>query len=80
MLIFKSALLFIIAGICEIGGGYLVWLWLRESKSLILGVLGGGNFDSLWHSANFSTCSFRQGLCRIRRCICCHVTSLGLVN
>ena len=41
MLILKSALLFVIAGICEIGGGYLVWLWLRESKTLLLGVLGG---------------------------------------
>ncbi len=41
MLILKSALLFILAGICEIGGGYLVWLWLRESKALLIGVLGG---------------------------------------
>ncbi|HEY7535822.1 MAG TPA: YnfA family protein [Thermodesulfobacteriota bacterium] len=41
MLIFKSTFLFIIAGICEIGGGYLVWLWLRESKSFLLGVTGG---------------------------------------
>src|SRR3972149_1897089 len=41
MLILKSALLFIIAGLCEIGGGYLVWLWLRESKALFIGVLGG---------------------------------------
>ena len=41
MLILKSVLLFIIAGICEIGGGYLVWLWLRESKALFIGVLGG---------------------------------------
>ena len=24
--------LFVIAGLCEIGGGYLVWLWLREGK------------------------------------------------
>lgn len=26
--------LFVIAGLCEIGGGYLVWLWFREGKSL----------------------------------------------
>ncbi len=32
---------FIIAGLCEIGGGYLVWLWLRDGMSWILGVLGG---------------------------------------
>lgn len=29
-----------LAGLCEIGGGYLVWQWLREGKPLALGVLG----------------------------------------
>ena len=29
------------AGLFEIGGGYLVWLWLREGKSVWWGVLGG---------------------------------------
>jgi len=28
----KSALYFLLAGLCEISGGYLVWLWLREGK------------------------------------------------
>jgi small multidrug resistance family-3 protein len=36
-----TLLFFFIAGLCEIGGGYLVWLWLREKKSVTLGVLGG---------------------------------------
>jgi small multidrug resistance family-3 protein len=40
-LILKSLLLFVAAGICEIGGGYLVWLWLRNGKGFLLGVLGG---------------------------------------
>ena len=40
-MIVKSILLFIAAGICEIGGGYLVWLWLRNGKGLLLGALGG---------------------------------------
>jgi small multidrug resistance family-3 protein len=31
---------FIIAGLCKIGDGYLVWLWLRDGMSWILGVLG----------------------------------------
>ena len=39
--IFYSLFFFFIAGICEIGGGYLVWIWLRESYSWIFGVLGG---------------------------------------
>ena len=28
----KSVTYFLMAGLCEIGGGYLVWLWLREGK------------------------------------------------
>jgi small multidrug resistance family-3 protein len=35
-----SLLLFFIAGMCEIGGGYLVWLCLREGKSIWLAVIG----------------------------------------
>ena len=38
--IVKSVLFFILAGLCEIGGGYLVWLWLREEKSIWLGLFG----------------------------------------
>lgn len=41
MSIFKSLAIFILAGLCEIGGGYLVWLWLKENKPLWYGVLGG---------------------------------------
>jgi small multidrug resistance family-3 protein len=37
----KSLLFFAIAGLCEIGGGYLFWLWLREGKSIWLAALGG---------------------------------------
>lgn len=36
-----SLIFFVIAGLCEIGGGYLVWLWLRDGMSWVLGVLGG---------------------------------------
>lgn len=40
MEIAKSLFYFIIAGIFEIGGGYLVWLWLREGKPIWFGLLG----------------------------------------
>lgn len=33
--------LFVLAGLCEIGGGYLVWGWLRESKPLFWALAGG---------------------------------------
>jgi small multidrug resistance family-3 protein len=39
--IFKSISIFILAGLCEIGGGYLVWLTLREEKPWWVGVIGG---------------------------------------
>lgn len=28
-------------GLCEIGGGYLVWLWLREGKPMVYALLEG---------------------------------------
>ena len=37
----KTLAIFILAGLAEIGGGYLIWLWLRESKSFLLGIAGG---------------------------------------
>lgn len=37
----RSIILFFLAGLLEIGGGYLVWLWLREDYSFFIGALGG---------------------------------------
>lgn len=42
MLILKSLCFFMLAGLCEIGGGYLVWLWLREGRSALFAVCGAG--------------------------------------
>ena len=33
--------IFILAGIAEIGGGYLIWQWLREGKPYYWGILVG---------------------------------------
>ncbi len=38
---FHAIGLFVLAGLAEIGGGYLIWLWLRESKPAWYGGLGG---------------------------------------
>jgi small multidrug resistance family-3 protein len=38
---FVSIALFFLAALFEIGGGYLVWLWLRENKGAVFGLLGG---------------------------------------
>lgn len=40
MQVAKSLFYFFLAGLCEIGGGYLIWLWLRENKSIWLAVVG----------------------------------------
>ncbi|MBI2879012.1 MAG: hypothetical protein HYY19_04760, partial [Candidatus Rokubacteria bacterium] len=32
--------LFVLAGLCEIGGGYLVWQWWREGAGWWLGLAG----------------------------------------
>jgi small multidrug resistance family-3 protein len=36
----QSVGLFFLAGLCEIGGGWLVWQWFREGRPLLWGVLG----------------------------------------
>lgn len=41
MTVLKSIAIFILAGFCEIGGGYLIWLWLKEGKPFYYGILGG---------------------------------------
>jgi small multidrug resistance family-3 protein len=56
--IFKSISLFILAGLCEIGGGYLIWLTLRGEKPWWVGVLGGITLVgygvvATWQPANF---------------------------
>jgi small multidrug resistance family-3 protein len=58
IVIVKSISFFILAGLCEIGGGYLVWLTLRESKPWWIGVLGGFiligyGIVATWQPANF---------------------------
>lgn len=37
----RSIALFVAAGLLEIGGGYLVWLWLREGRAFVIGAIGG---------------------------------------
>jgi small multidrug resistance family-3 protein len=32
-MIAKSVFFFVLAGLCEIGGGYLLWMWVRGGRS-----------------------------------------------
>jgi small multidrug resistance family-3 protein len=36
----RSSALFVLAGLCEIGGGYLVWQWWRNGGAWWLAVVG----------------------------------------
>lgn len=35
-----SLALFVLAGLCEIGGGYLVWQWWRNGAAPVIGLAG----------------------------------------
>lgn len=37
----QSLGLFLLAGLCEIGGGYLVWQWWRNGAAWSAGLVGG---------------------------------------
>lgn len=58
MLYFKSLSIFFLAGLCEISGGYLVWLWLKEDKPAWVGIIGGiilaaYGVVATWQPSNF---------------------------
>lgn len=40
-MVFRSLSLFIMAGVCEIGGGWLMWKWLRDGRPGWWGLSGG---------------------------------------
>jgi small multidrug resistance family-3 protein len=37
----SSFSLFFLAALAEIGGGYLVWIWIKQKKKIIFGIVGG---------------------------------------
>ena len=39
--VLSTVSLFLFAAVLEIGGGYLVWKWLRDHKGKIFGLVGG---------------------------------------
>jgi small multidrug resistance family-3 protein len=40
-IIIVSLVIFFVAAVMEIGGGYLVWQWIREKKGILMGLTGG---------------------------------------
>ncbi|MBD1909800.1 MULTISPECIES: YnfA family protein [unclassified Leptolyngbya] len=41
MTLVNSLIYFVLAGLCEIGGGYLIWLWIKEARDLRYALIGG---------------------------------------
>ncbi|MDQ0189179.1 small multidrug resistance family-3 protein [Alicyclobacillus cycloheptanicus] len=39
-MIVRAIFLFFLAGFAEIGGGYLIWQWLKNGKPLWVGIIG----------------------------------------
>ena len=39
--VITSVALFVFAGLCEIGGGWLIWKWLRDGRPGWWGLIGG---------------------------------------
>lgn len=60
-----TIVIFVMAGLAEIGGGYLIWLWLREGKSIFLGLAGGFRAGVIRHHCNISNVPY------LWPCICC---------
>jgi small multidrug resistance family-3 protein len=40
MSVTRAIVLFVLAGLAEIGGGYLMWRWLREGAAVWVGLVG----------------------------------------
>ena len=52
--------LFVVAGLCEIGGGYLVWGWMRDHKPLLWALLGALSLAALPRFLAWRTSHTRQ--------------------
>ena len=57
--VLKSIAVFLLAGLCEIGGGYLIWLWLKDGKPVWYGIAGAGilalyGIVATWQTASFA--------------------------
>ena len=75
-----SLLYFLVAGLCEISGGYLVWLWLREGKSVWLAVLGAAVLVLYGIIPTLQPREFWTGLCCLWRRLCGALVTVGMAD
>lgn len=73
----RSAGLFALAAIAEIGGAYLVWQYARENASAWLGLAGALALTGYGFVATLQPdTNFGAGARRVRRRICCGLSAL----
>jgi small multidrug resistance family-3 protein len=72
--------LFVIVAVAEIGGGYLVWQWLRERKKNWLWIDWRFHTVSIWSNPHISALKFWQGVCCLWWNICGHGNFMGSDN
>ena len=80
----QSLLIFILAAFLELGGGYLVWLWLKEDKSFLLGLggliaLGLYGIVATWQAQDFGRVYAAYGGIFISGFLCERTIS-GIIN
>lgn len=66
MKILFSIVLFVLAGLCEIGGGYLIWQWLREGKAWWMGLSGAVILVLYGIIATWQPGHLWKGICSLR--------------
>jgi hypothetical protein len=71
----QIVVLFTLAGLCEIGGGYLIWQWLRAGKSPWLALAGALMLVLYGIVPTFQMAHFGRvyalTAARLSRCHCC---------
>ena len=78
-MILRSLILFVIAGLCGIGGGYLIWLWLREGRGIEYAALGA-IILVVWDHPDIADLKFREGICSVWRNFHSSCTALELAD
>ena len=58
MIQLKAISIFVLAGLFEIGGGYLIWMWLRKGYGVGYGIVGGLILVCCAIATTFQTSSF----------------------
>jgi small multidrug resistance family-3 protein len=76
MTITRSLIYFAIAGLCEIDGGYVVWLVAGAQDSLV-GARWSRFVGCLRSHPNFADCKLWSRLCSLRWSLYCSFYSLG---